>query len=213
MEFALKEALKLGGCPVCRVISEEFSRILWWFEREGYHEISTLRELILNPHICQRHALLIKSMGSNLSVTFEYLINEDRKLLKDLQSLTGLKAKRLLSKEMEKNCRFCKIENSIEERAIKAFSKLFGDEEFRLLYEKSPSGLCRAHFVMILENLRKNSNEYTFLIGISLRRLNAISERFDRFFHKQDYRFSSEEKGDEQNAWQEAFEFYKKGGP
>ncbi len=209
MEFALKEALQLEGCPICAAVEREFGRALWWFKKEGYHDINTLKNLKENPHLCKRHAEMIQDMESNLSVTFEFLIEEDLKLLRELSSVHSIKTKRIIAKENGKGCRFCMMEESIETRAITLFARLLSDEGFREIFKKSQVTLCRKHLFKTLELLPKGSGEFNFLVDEGIKRLSGISREISEFFKRQDYRSVEKKPPHTETAWQKALKFYR----
>jgi len=207
IEYEIKDALLKRGCPVCSVVKKRTDEVLWWFEKENYHEIETLSKLHDNPFICERHKKDLLEIGNTLSVTFEFLIEKD---IEFLSSLSNLKIKKLSQKIRHSSfdtCMFCDFEKDIERFTIETFIELLKKDEIKKLYENS-EGLCRKHLFECLSKADKIKESAEFLIQNTVLRLSKIDMRLKEFFRKSDYRFSNEKKGEEQNAWIDALNFY-----
>lgn len=125
------------------------------------------------------------------------------------KSIIQKKIKKVITRQFDKNieCKFCKTSRDFSIFAAMVFVKLLQNEpDFRTKYIQS-DGLCRKHFVQVLE-LCSDSASLDFLTGDMIRRLENIKQDFELFFHKLDYRFSDEPKGEEQKAWIKALNYY-----
>ncbi len=207
IEYEIKDALLKKGCPVCSVLKKRTDEVLWWFEKENYHEIETLSKLHDNPFICERHKEKLLVIGNTLSVTFEFLIEKDMEFLSSLSKLKSKKLSQKVKHSSFDSCMFCALEKDIERFIVEKFIEMLKENETKKLYEKS-EGLCRKHLFECLLKADKAQESTEFLIRDAVLRLSKIDKLLKEFFHKSDYRFSGEKKGKEQNAWIDALNFY-----
>lgn len=207
VEYEIKDALLKKGCPVCSVLKKRTDEVLWWFEKENYHEIETLSKLQNNPFICERHKKDLLEIGNTLSVTFEFLIEKDMEFLASLSKLKSKKLSQKIRHSRFDTCMFCILEKDIERFIVEKFVAMLSENETKKLYAKS-DGLCRKHLFESLLKAEKVSDISEFLIQDTILRLSKIDKLLKEFFHKSDYRFSDEKKGEEQNAWIDALNFY-----
>jgi len=199
--LTLKESLNKNGCPICRTISKEFDNFLWWFEREGYHEISSLKALKDAPFICKRHADKVKRLKDKLNNTFEFLIKNDTELLMLLKEINLRKRKKLLNQPFE--CRFCLEEKRIEELAVEQFVK---DKNTQKAYFESAALLCRRHLFTVLKISDSNLSE--MLIKKTLGFFHESSSLLEDFFNKLDYTSKDKPSDKETDAYLKILEYF-----
>lgn len=201
VEYLLKESFKKNLCPICHTIETQMNEFLFWFEREGYHEYSSVKALFERSCICSRHRGELIKLKDKLNNTFELLIEMEEKELKELMKTRNPKRK---AKEIKKNCRFCIEEKRIEEHAIETFVK---SKELVEDYLNSRSLLCKKHTLLIIENLDKKELAQKILKK-ALHSLDIMHERIESYFKKIDYRSKEKPEEEELNAFLEALKFF-----
>ncbi len=208
IEHDIEETLLIkDGCFVCNIVKKKMEERFLWFGLENYHEIGTLEKLVSNPFICERHKKELSNVGDRLSVTFEFVVKKDMEFFESLLSFNAKKFKKTLKGNSFNECMFCLEEENYERFIIEKFIKMLEKDDIKQLYEKS-DGLCRKHLMKCLSIIGKKDETAEFLIDDTINRLFEIEKSFDMFFHKSDYRFSSEKKGKEQTTWIDALNFY-----
>ncbi len=208
IEYDIERELKTKkGCFVCAITRKRMEERFNWFKLENYHEVSTLEELKNMPYICKKHKEALVKIGNSLSVTFDFLVRNDIYFFKTLLKINGKKLKKEIEKTRFNVCKFCEEEKKIELFIIETFVKMLDDENVRSLYKVS-GGLCRNHLMQCLIEIGKDNEKGMFMIEDTLKRLYVTEKLFKTFFHKSDYRFTNEEKKEEQKAWLEAISFY-----
>ncbi len=201
IDFTLKEGFNRSACPICYTIEEQMHDFLFWFEREGYHEYSSIKSLFEHSCICSRHKKQILNLKDKLNNTFELLIEMEEKELKELMKTRSPKRK---AKEIEKNCRFCIEERRIEEHAIETFVK---SKELIEDYLNSRSLLCKKHTLLIIENLDKKETAQKILKK-ALHKLDVVHKKIGLYFKKIDYQSKEKPEEDELNAYLDAIKFF-----
>ncbi|WP_022670476.1 hypothetical protein [Hippea alviniae] len=199
--LTLKESLNKNRCPICRTISMEFDNFLWWFEREGYHEISSLKALKDAPFICKRHADKIERLKDKLNNTFEFLIKNDAEFLMLLKETNPRKRKKLLNQPFE--CRLCLEEKRIEELAVEQFVK---DKDIQKAYFESAALLCRRHLFAVLKISNPNLSE--MLIKKTLDFFHESSSLLENFFNKLDYKSKNKPSDEERDAYIKILKYF-----
>jgi len=201
VEYTLKEGFNRTTCPICYTIEKQMHDFLFWFEREGYHEYSSIKALFNHSCICKRHKIQILNLKDKLNNTFELLIEMESEELKKIIEARNPKR---MAKEIEKSCRFCLEEKRIEKHAIDTFVK---SKELVDSYLSSPSLLCKKHMLLILENLNKKEATEKIIKKV-LTNLNKVHGNIESYFKKIDYRSNEKPKEDELNAYLEALKFF-----
>jgi len=233
LKHTIWEALSNKGCPICQVIKEREEKSFWWFINENYHEPSVLTEFMDNSFLCDYHAgILANGDHGSLSFTFQFLVQGDINKLNELSMVLtkdGISDKRqkainplsnyLLRNKKSKHslliddllkgylsCRFCKLNENASKYVEELFAEIVRDDVgFKEHYLKS-DGLCRRHFIEVLKLSEDKASD--FLLDDMVHRLNKMKDSFDLYFHKLDYRFSGEPRGEEQNTWLRALKYY-----
>ena len=235
MKHTLVDALNLKTCPVCYIVKQREEKAFWWFFTENYHDTEVLEDLIDTSFFCDHHANTLenRTLENNdrgpLSFIFQIMIQSDTQKLKTLKSqlektmvndqqgffdaMFNRKSRTRYGKEIDgvfcgyTSCRFCRMNENTSRYVEEIFEELIRkDTAFRELYRKS-YGLCRRHLIDVL----KLSNDRAcseFLVDDMLSRLKVVHDNFELYFHKLDYRYSHEPKGEEQNTWLDALNFY-----
>ena len=201
IEFTLKDGINMTKCPICYTIEKQMSDFLFWFEREGYHEYSSIKALFEHSCICERHKNQILNLRDKLNNTFELLIEMESEELRKLIKARNPKRK---VKEIKKNCRFCEEEMRIEKHAVETFVK---SKELIEGYLNSPSLLCKKHTLLVIESLDKKEFANK-IIEKTLSFLDNTHERIELYFKKIDYSSNEKPQEDEINAYLDAIRFF-----
>ncbi len=201
VEYLLKESFEKSLCPVCLTVEKQMEEFLFWFEREGYHEHSSIKALFERSCICKKHKEQILGLKEKLNNTFELLIEMEKKKLLDLIK-TKKHKKRI--KGINRDCRFCAEEKRIEKHAIETLCK---SKELVESYINSPSLLCKKHTFMVLESIDTPELAQEILKK-AVSYLEGVHERIERYFKKIDYRSIEKPNKNELNAYLDAFKYF-----
>ena len=199
--FILKEGFSSTGCPICYAIDRQMKDFMFWFEREGYHEYSSIKALFEHSCICERHKKRILNLKDKLNNTFELLIEMENEELRKLMKTRNHKRK---VKEIRKSCRFCEEERRIEKHAVETFVK---SKELIEGYLNSPSLLCKKHTLLIIESLDKKEF-VNKILEKALSFLDNTHEKIELYFRKIDYSSNEKPTEEELNAYLEAIKFF-----
>jgi hypothetical protein len=186
--------LREPGCPACAARREAETNALAWFFLENYRERATLRALT-NSCYCVRHlAALLARPEPKLSVTFEYLVREEIRLVRRFRD--ELRRKRWAplrrSKAGERRlprharpadepcrCPLCESGATAATVAIEEVLSLLEAEEGRAAYAAS-DGLCGPHAWVALRDAPAESAGW--LAADVERRLQSIGAELSRYF-------------------------------
>jgi len=230
MKHTLVDALNQKTCPVCHIVKQREEKAFWWFFTENYHDSEVLEDLIDTSFFCDYHANTLENNDHGpLSFIFQIMVQSDTQKLKNLKGLLektmvngqqgflgGMfnpKSRTRSGKTIDgvfrgyTSCRFCRMNENTSRYIEEILEELIRkDTAFRELYRKS-YGLCRRHLIDILK-LSNDGACSEFLVDDMLSRLKVMHDNFELYFHKLDYRYSHEPKGEEQNTWLDALNFY-----
>jgi len=201
--FALLDALKEKGCPVCFLLGKNIHKAMDDFMYEQVNDPG-LRETIRNSlGFCNRHARQLQRMGDGLglSIIYEDLIAT---ILEQIKKRSKTKRRQNNFPAKSSACLFCKREADIEKRYSDGLINHFYEPEILNDFKKS-DGLCLPHFSVLLEGCidRKIAKE---VIDIEAEKLEVLRQDLKEFQRKHDYRFSGEKYGKERDAWIRATE-------
>lgn len=231
MEWRLRDALKKQGCPVCALARETSKTFHKWFVIETYGVAPMLESLNRGGFCQQHAWEVARVSGRRLSFTYDFLVRcTETKLQRLMTSALSLCARqsgergdgrrrvrfpwtplfwlkyirrRKLSRaisdfQRKEPCPLCQMLENDETHAIHTLIPLLQEAEGRGMFSQS-DGLCMDHFYKALE--QAPPEVVVFLASDCLRRMGELIEGFREFFRKEDYRFSSEPKGEEQTTW------------
>ncbi len=201
VEYLLKESFKKNLCPICLTVEIEMDEFFFWFEREGYHEYSSIKALFEHSCICKKHREQILGLKEKLNNTFELLAEME---IKELNGLVETKRFKRKVREINRDCRFCIEEKRIEKHAVETLCK---SKELVESYINSPSIFCKKHTFMVLESIDNPELAQTILKK-AISYLENVHERIEKYFNKIDYRSSEKPTREEQNAYLNAVKFF-----
>jgi hypothetical protein len=214
--------IQLEGCPLCRLCDESLGRGWFWLFSESYGEGSVVSKYIDYWGFCKEHSRMIARIGPKWqkSVIYQWIIKAHLSQLEEFQRrvqhlerprtiISRMASRRSAAKTVRSiiptgDCLFCETLRETARRWISYLLESLVDPQIRRLYADS-DGLCMQHFFLAIEdaNLR-HAPEVNELIKKQTKGLRELMDDFNEFFRKEDYRFSNEPKGNEQNAWMRA---------
>lgn len=216
VEVELQEALKLPGCPLCRLEHLAERTYCTWFLLENYYSPPTL-ETLARGGFCRLHAWrMAKLAGQRLAATYDVLVREAgekvrRALALTEASLPGRRSTRRWQASLvrilrrKEACPVCTASARRAELGARHLVESLEQEAGREEYARS-DGLCWEH---LLEACRVAGPPVAgFLLNDMLCRLGALEAALAEYFRKSDYRFAHEPKGREQTAYLDAVELF-----
>lgn len=206
--FELLDALRAGGCPLCRLGRRAAARYLDTLNYEGVNDPGLRQALQKAQGLCHRHAWQWTRMrGSPLGVAIVY-----RHLLKDLatalenETQAGIKLRRgrrppIAALEPTGTCPACAVETEAVERYGRTLLARLNHPDLFPAYDAA-GGLCLTHLraVLTLADEDQARTLQTRQVAV-YRRLLA---QLDEFIRKHDHRFRHEPFGVEKDAWTRA---------
>jgi len=201
IEFLLEEAFKKNSCPICKTVEEQMRDFFFWFERESYHEYSSIKTLFEHSCICKKHKEQIISLKDKLNNTFELMIELE---IKQLKKLENSKKPLKIAKSISTDCRFCLEEKRIETHAIET---MLNSKDSLEKYLNSPSLLCKKHLLLVLKRVN-NPDISREMIKKTISILDEAHKRIENYFKKIDYTSKEKPSQDEINAYLDALKYF-----
>lgn len=206
--FELHDALKAGGCPLCRLAHKAGARYLDTLNYEGVNDPGLRQALRAARGLCRDHAWrLARLRGSPLSIAIIYrnIINDLINALESREPATirrsagrrGLVAR--LGGTAE--CPACLVEKEATHRAAETFLAHLEDPEIAGTYEQA-GGLCLPHLRDVLA--RAGEEQARLLQGWQLAIYRGLQGELSEFIRKHDHRFRDEPFGSEADSWKRA---------
>jgi hypothetical protein len=219
-------AVSLPGCPLCRVALDAERRYLRWFLLENYYTRPTL-ERLETDRFCRRHAgALLRGESRHLAGTFQFLAQAERQRLAQWRRELGSEAppaapaggtgaaepareaasasrlhglvRRLVPGSARDGRRVPRVRRADQDPGCPACEAGRG-------YQGS-DGLCRPH---LWEALRLAPTGTAVRLAADAEgRLEWMLREIDLYFHRLDYRYQDEPKGEEQGVWRRGVAFF-----
>lgn len=213
----VREALSLGGCPICRLANGSAQRFLDGFLYERVNDPRAREEFLASRGFCPHHAWALQQFydAFGVAILYRHLLQE---LLQELQpfaegtpilgSRRGAReaAARLRSALLPKRtCPACEVARSTEEAALAALLERLDVPEVRERLSTT-SWLCLPHFLMGVAMAREGT-QVRRLAQIQRTKLQSIVDSLGEFIRKHDYRYSHEPFTEEEaTSWAEAIQ-------
>ncbi|MDR7507129.1 MAG: DUF6062 family protein [Armatimonadota bacterium] len=206
----VREALREGGCPVCRVSSASVRRYLWGFLYEQVNDPGVRDALLRSRGFCRHHAWMLTQFYDTLgvSIVYHHLVQE---LARDLRAVAeGVRrlrgsgpVPRLPSPTQP--CPACRVARQAEHNALEAVVQRLDDEQVRArLGTDAP--LCLPH-LRAAWDLAPDARARQLLAALQVAALEVLGRQLEEFIRKQDYRFRHEGlSAGEGTAWTRAIE-------
>lgn len=219
----LETALKLPGCPVCRLSQEAVQKSADGFLYENTMNPDWRKPIMAAHGFCPTHTKLLvavemSSSGPVLGINYIYE-QLARQVADELETqnsgpqswLRKLSQVWHPGKEPAPSCPLCVFQAQTEANLLDGlFEELAGgDLQFRNSYTHS-NGLCYAH---LIRGLRQYAKSYPsacrFLIGLTQTRLRGQSAEMREYIRKHDWHYRNESiSNDELSAWKRTLTFF-----
>ena len=197
----LKQGLRLGMCPLCRVAQKLDREYIWYFSDEWSSEEWAIDAFAAARGFCAQHAEQLREvevigLASTVGISDLYLETAQR-LIRDLEALED-------DGWLEQaECPACEHRRQgVDEHAAFLFRALAESPEFRAAYEASP-GVCVEHFQMLWDT-SQHAEDRTLLREVQLRAISRLAMELGEHLRKQRAEFRHEPPGPELDAWQRA---------
>ena len=180
-------------------------RYFFWFLHENYYSSPTLRSLG-DRRFCRLHAeRLLLSDNNQLSATFEFLLQVECTRLKEADHRTPPRRVREPKTPQVNTCPVCEVGETAALVEARRFLTEMANEAARKEFTDGP-GLCSTHLWSM--RVLADAGAWNFLRADALQRMRRLNEEMALYFHRLDYRFRDEERGQEQTAWRRALRFF-----
>ncbi len=201
----VREALRRGGCPVCRVASASARRYLWGFLYEQVNDPEVRDTLRRSRGFCRHHAWMLTQFYDTLgvSIVHHHLV---RDLAQDLRAVAGgARGLRPRAPARTQPCPACRVVRQSEQNALEALVQRLDDEQVRAgLAGDAP--LCLPHLLAAWDRV-PDAAALRRLAALQVSALEALGRQLEEFIRKQDYRFRHEGvSAQEGTAWLRALE-------
>ncbi len=212
-----REALRRGGCPVCRVGSESARRYLRGFLHEQVNDPGVREELLKSRGFCSHHAWMLTQFHDALGVAIVYrhlaqelardctAVAEHGRLRNVGRRSPGLGASVRALLRPSRSCPACLVVHQAEETALTALLARLEDDQLRAALS-GESALCLPHLIQAA-GLAQDGGQVRRLASMQAAMLEILRGHLDEFIRKHDYRFRDEGVTQKEGvAWTRAIE-------
>ncbi|MBT9169581.1 MAG: hypothetical protein DDT19_02943 [Syntrophomonadaceae bacterium] len=217
--FNLVDALKMEGCPICRLSQRSLERFFDNLLYENVNDPWIRRRIRKSLGFCKQHSTeLIKAAkraGDNLGIAiiYEDMLSAARA---DLEKIDPLQARnslfRLVSRKkpvskavlselllLGRNCLACEHQRLTEDSYIFTLNQFLTDTMFMGLFVES-DGLCLLHLREALA-AGDSMKAAHYLLETEKEKVEHLLGELRELIRKHDYRFSLEPLGRERDSW------------
>lgn len=197
----LRQGLRSGICPLCRVAHKADREYIWHFFAEGLDQgesIDAVRQAcgLCRPHIEMLCRIETDGMNSTLAISTMFADTLDG-VVSDLESLTPP------DEFVRAPCPACaNRDESLSANAQYLLDELATNPGLRERFEASP-GLCFAHFELVW-NLAQPNDERELIGRVQRNAATRLLSDLSEHVRKHDHRFRLEPKGPERDSWRRA---------
>ena len=197
----LKQGLRKGVCPLCRVAYKMDGEYMWAFFDDYSSDDATLDRLRQARGFCAEHAerlrrLEVEGLHSNLGISNVYL-----------DTLQGLEEK-LNALELADElgdpdpCPACAYrDEEVEKNARYLLEEIDANESSRQMLLES-NGLCFPHFAQVWN--RANHEQRELLVELQRRVVSETADQLSENIRKQGHEFDGEPDRHEAESWRRA---------
>jgi len=211
----LLDALRLAGCPLCRVLATDERDYVRTFWRESRLDAEVRRRFVAGGGFCQRHAWLlhrqVAAAGAGAAVADLYgmLVAHDLAALERGSAVRGRRRKGAPGPAgAGSGCLACSEASRAADRKTWFLVEALREPSAREAYAGS-EGACRPHLDVALEIARARAGEVAeFLLKDARSRLAELGELLGEFRRRRDQRYADLPPGREQSSWTEAIRRY-----
>lgn len=197
----LRQGLRSGMCPLCRVAHKADREYIWHFFDEGADQgeaIDTVREAygFCIEHVTMLSRIDTEAMKSTLAISTMFA-DTFAGILDDLQALS--------SREQfaRAPCPACAHRDArVTANARYLLDEIATNPGLRARFNGSP-GLCFAHFELVW-NQTQAEDEREFIGQVQREAAARLLSELSEHVRKHDHKYRHEPKGPERDAWQHA---------
>jgi len=215
--YEMKETLGMDGCPICGMTRKAVDSFIEGMLYDKINDHGLRDALVKSKGFCSDHSWQIRRAGNPLAHTLIYahFLEEMLTVGSYLQKKddppkapSTANAMRPVLKKLkpEAACPLCIYRDDAEERYLRSLVHFIQDQDFALQY-KASSGVCRLHFLRI-QKLFCPRDIKQIIIDRFYRTAYRLYLELEEIKRKNDYRFASEETGEERDAWVRAISFW-----
>jgi uncharacterized protein DUF6062 len=197
----LRQGLRTGMCPLCRVAHKADREYIWHFFDVGADQGESIDAVRRAYGFCAEHIEMLRridmdAMKSTLAITL-MLADTLAGIVEDLDTITPDRPFR------RDPCPAC----ANRDQHLRANARYLVDElatapRHRLTFEASP-GLCFVHFELVWE-LAPAREDRQLLLNVQRNAARSLLRDLQEHARKHDHKFRHEPKGPEQDSWQRA---------
>lgn len=184
----LAEALRLPGCPVCRLAAAASHRWVDMVFHELVNDVGVRESLRRAGGFCERHVELVLELGNPVGGSIIYA---------DLLAHALAPAPR----RRKPLCPVCEQEQRAARAVLDTLLQHLEEEDMRSAYEAA-DGLCIPHLTQALAPPAKPAA--SLLAEMEARKLSALADECSSFVAKSDYRSRTPVVPGEATAWRRA---------
>lgn len=220
--FDLLDAMRLDGCPICRLRQRALERYVDTLLYERVNDGRLRARLRRSCGFCHEHAWALRRHGASVGVA---LMMRDvlRTLLREGQAAQGVSVARerrsgvgwqlprwlrrrphsgnWLAEALQPRdtCPICVAMRDVERSCAAVMGETILERDFQDAFSRS-EGLCRAHLVLALERAR--TGEAADALWQAEKGIwRNLEADLSELIRKSDYRFMAEPKGAEAKSW------------
>lgn len=212
--FELVDAQKRAGCPICRLIYKATSRYLESILYEAVLDPDVRAKLKASRGFCAQHVeMLTRKPGRALGIALVYRdtirtlaefaekghFEKDDSLFHKLRSKDRGGMATALKLAAHQGCPACEIGQNAERTFIELLLAHLQDDRLYSAYAEG-EGLCLPHLIRALKMVT-DEGIFRRLVEPQVARYRLMLRDLDEFIRKRDYRFRTEEYGEEGDVW------------
>ena len=197
----LRQGLRAGICPLCRVAHKADREYIWHFFDEGADQGDAIDLVRRACGFCAEHATMLsridtEAMQSTLAISTMFA-DTFAGIVSDLETLSSR------DEFVRAPCPACaNREDQVTANARYLLDELATNPGMRARFDESP-GLCFAHFEVVW-NRAQTDDERGFLGRVQREAATRLLAELADDVRKHDHRYRNETRGSERDAWRRA---------
>lgn len=197
----LRQGLRSGMCPLCRVSHKADREYIWHFFDEGSDQHESIEAVRHACGFCDQHIEMLRRIeidGLKSTLAISTMFSDVvAGIVEHLDSLTPDRDFR------RARCPACaNREERLRTNARYLLDELATSSERREVFEDSP-GLCFAHFELVWDSA-ETSEDRELILTVQRKVARSLLDDLREHVRKHDDRFRHEPKGAERDSWRRA---------
>ncbi len=197
----LRQGLRVGMCPLCRVAHKADREYIWHFFDEGADSGEQIDRVSAAYGFCGEHVEMLRRLemdGLKSTLAISTMLADSFRGI--VAQLDELEPDQLFEPA---KCPACaNRDERLEVNAGYLLDQLATTPGHRSKFESSP-GLCFPHFRLVWE-VAQSPSEREFLLGVQRRSARGLLQDLSEHVRKHDDKYRHEPKGPERDSWQRA---------